>query len=150
MLFRSEAFLTAGEDIFINKRFYNPALRKSGEKLFEDYSLQDNQVNMVCFYRIVCPDCKQIAPIIDNLPASVMVNGKSLPLNLIRINTRSGNNNERIAAFFEKYQVPDRDRQVPIIFFADSYLSGTESIRAGLYEELTNPVYENKLGELIQ
>jgi thiol-disulfide isomerase/thioredoxin len=145
-----EAFLTAGEDIFVNKRFYNPALRKTGEQLFADYSLKQGHVTVVYFYRLVCPDCKQISPIINDLPKTVRIDGEEFPLDIIKINTRSGNNNERVIAFFDKYQVPDADRQVPIVFLADSYLSGTDPILEELTQKLGIPYSENKLTELIR
>lgn len=144
-----EAFLTAGEDIFVNGRFYNPALRKTGKELFDDYKLKSGHVSAVYFHRIVCPDCKQVNPLINALPQTVTVEGKPVTLDLIRINTRSGNNSERVIAFFEKYQVPDADRQVPIIFFADGYLSGVEPILSQLTEKFSSRSDTDKLAELI-
>ena len=132
-----EAFLTAAEDIFVHQRPYNPRYRKTGANLFDDYTVNPDNVTMVYFYRIVCPQCVEIEPYIDGLPATVMVNGRQRTLDIIRINTRSGNNNERIAAFFEAWQVPDSDRVVPIIFLSDSYLSGVNAITDGLEEALS-------------
>ena len=144
-----EAYLTAAEDIFVNKKFYNPALRKTGNELFDDYTLNPNHVTIVYFHRIVCPDCKQINPLINELPGTIIIDGREIPLDIIRINTRSGNNSERVIAFFDKYQVPNEDRQVPIIFLADTYLSGVESITSELTTKLVNPALVNKLEELI-
>lgn len=144
-----EAFLTAGEDIFVNHRFYNPALKKTGARLFDDYSLKPDHVTVVYFYRIVCPDCKQVKPLIDAMPEFIATEGNQVPLDLIRINTRSGNNNERVAAFFEKYQVPDADRQVPIIFLANSYLSGVEPIKSSLTQKMAETSILNMLMDLI-
>jgi thiol-disulfide isomerase/thioredoxin len=144
-----EAFLTAGEDIFVNHQFYNPALKKTGDRLFDDYSLKSDHINIVYFYRTVCPYCNQITPFINELPPNVNLDEGQIPLNIIRINTRSGNNNERIIAFFDKYQVLDADRKVPIIFLTDSYLSGVESIKMELTDKLSQPSSKNKLEELI-
>ena len=144
-----EAFLTAGEDIFINKRFYNPASKKTGERLFADYSLKADHITAVYFHRVVCQDCKKVNPLVNDLPKTVTIDGKQVPLDLIRINTRSGNNNERVLAFFDKYQVPNEDRQVPIIFLADSYLSGTDPILKELKQKLAMPYSQNKLAEII-
>jgi thiol-disulfide isomerase/thioredoxin len=144
-----EAFLTAGEDIFVNHQFYNPALKKTGAQLFDDYSLRSDHINIVYFYRTVCPYCNQITPFINELPLNVNLDKGQIPLNIIKINTRSGNNNERIVAFFDKYQLPDADRKVPIIFLTDSYLSGVESIKMELTGKLSQPSSKNKLEELI-
>jgi thiol-disulfide isomerase/thioredoxin len=131
-----EAYLTAGEDIFVYRRVYNPAAKKTGEHLFDDYPAPPDHVNIVYFYRITCPECAEATPLIDQLPKTLRVEGKNTPLNITRINTRSGNNGERITAFFDAYNVPDADRMVPIVFFADSYLSGVEAISAGLHGRL--------------
>ena len=131
-----EAFLTAGEDMFVYKQVYNPATRKTGKQLFDDYAIDTNHVTLVYYYRITCPECAKIKPLIDELPASVTVNSENVPLDIIRINTRSGNNGDRIAAFFEAYNVPDKDRKVPIVFFSDSYLVGADSIKAGISSKL--------------
>ncbi|MDR3172676.1 MAG: hypothetical protein LBU19_00370 [Treponema sp.] len=131
-----EAYLTAGEDIFVNRRVYNPAVKKTGDRLFEDYPVRSDHINIVYFYRITCPECAKAAPFIDGLSETVKVDGRTIPLTITRINTRSGNNGERIAAFFEAYGVPDAERIVPIVFFADSYLSGAEAINGGLQERL--------------
>ncbi|MDR2210578.1 MAG: hypothetical protein LBO65_03805 [Spirochaetaceae bacterium] len=131
-----EAYLTAGEDIFVNKRVYNPAGKKTGDRLFEDYPVNPDHVNIVYFYRITCPECAKATPLIDRLSKTVRVEGKDIPLSVTRINTRSGNNGERISAFFEAYGVPDTDRIVPIVFFADSYLAGAEAIEGALRDRL--------------
>jgi thiol-disulfide isomerase/thioredoxin len=123
-----EAYLTAGEDIFVNKRVYNPATKKTGDRLFDDYPVRPDHLNIVYFYRTTCPECAKVTPLIDQLSETVNVGGKNIPLDITRINTRSGNNGERISAFFESYEVPDADRVVPIVFFADSYLAGAERI----------------------
>ncbi|MDR2746589.1 MAG: thioredoxin family protein, partial [Treponema sp.] len=105
-------------------------------RLFDDYPVRPDHVNIVYFYRITCPECAKATPLIDQLSKTVRIEGKNVPLNIIRINTRSGNNGERIAAFFEAYGTPDADRIVPIVFFADSYLAGAEAIGGGLRDHL--------------
>jgi thiol-disulfide isomerase/thioredoxin len=145
-----EAYLTAGEDLFVRRSFYNPALKKTGRQLFDGYSLNDSHVSMVYFYRIVCPYCEKVAPVINDLPKTLNINGAQVPLDIIRINTRSGNNNERVGAFFDHYQVPDDDRKVPIVFFASGYLSGVEPISLELAQKLSSPPAADKLAELIR
>ncbi|MDR2375430.1 MAG: hypothetical protein LBD96_03220 [Treponema sp.] len=132
-----EAYLTAAEDLYVNKRPYNPRLKKTGDNLFEDYPVNPDHVTLVYYYRITCPYCAQVSPLIDALPKTVLTANGERPLDIIRINTRSGNNGERIAAFFEAWQVPDEDRVVPIVFFPASYLSGDDAISDTLYERLS-------------
>ncbi|MDR3166664.1 MAG: hypothetical protein LBT93_01865, partial [Treponema sp.] len=144
-----EALLTAGEDLFVHKRVYNPKEKKTGDRLFADYRIRPDHLSLVYFYRITCEECGKVTPFIDSLPGNVTVEGTAVPLDIIRINTRSGNNSERIAAFFEQYQVPDEDRVVPIVFLADTYLAGYAAITAGLVPALETPVRFNQLSELI-
>ncbi|GHU78997.1 hypothetical protein FACS189462_4380 [Spirochaetia bacterium] len=131
-----EAYLTVGEELFVYKRVYSPAAKKTGPRLFEDYPVSADHANIVFFYRTTCPQCAQIIPVIDELAPSVTAGGVTYPLDITRFNTRAGNNNERISAFFEAYNVPDEDRLVPIIFFGDSYLTGVEPIKAELQSRL--------------
>ncbi|MDR2029385.1 MAG: hypothetical protein LBP93_07600 [Treponema sp.] len=145
-----EAFLTAGEDLFVYKRVYNPAEKKTGDQLFDDYSIQPDHLSLVYFYRTTCGECGKVTPLINSLPEEITVGDRALPLDIIRMNTRSGNNSERIAAFFDQYQVPDEDRMVPIVFLADTYLAGYEAISAGLVPCLERPSQFNRLAELIR
>lgn len=127
-----EAYLVAGEDLFVNKTVYNPKDKKTGGKLFEDYKADKKHLTVVYFYRITCEECQQTSPVIDSLPAAVTVDGKDIPVDVVRINTRSGNNGDRVTAFFDAYNVPDEDRMVPIVFVGERYLAGYEAISAEL------------------
>lgn len=127
-----EAYLVAGEDLFVYQSVYNPAAKKTGAVLFEDYAADAEAVTVVYFYRITCEECAQTAPVMDALPEAVVLGSREVPVNLIRINTRSGNNGERVNAFFAQYDVPDADRMVPIAFTADQYFAGFEAISSGL------------------
>jgi len=140
-----EAYLTAAEALYVYNRPYNPRTKKSGANLFDDYAVNPDQVTIVYFYRITCPECAQVTPIIDGFPKTVSVNGRERALDIIRINTRSGNNSERVAAFFDAWQVPDKDRMVPIVFFSDSYLAGIEAISSGIHQHLSEPPMQWRL-----
>lgn len=123
----AEAYLVAGEDLFVNGKVYNPAEKKTGPALFDDYTADPAAATVVYFYRITCPECIETTPVIDALGADV-----------IRINTRSGNNGERIAAFFDAYSVPDEDRIVPVAFTKDQYFAGYEMIATGLADAIAS------------
>jgi hypothetical protein len=131
-----EAYLTAAEDLYVYERPYNPRLKRAADNLFDDYPVNPDHLTLVYYYRITCPSCAQVSPLIDALPKTVLTAEGERPLDIIRINTRSGNNGERIAAFFDHWQVPDEERQVPIVFFAGSYLSGEEAIAGAIHERL--------------
>jgi len=134
-----ETYLTAAEDLYVYNRPYNPLTRKTGANLFDDYPVNPDNVSIVYFYRITCPECAQVTPIINALPKTISVNGREQALDIIRINTRSGNNSERVTAFFDAWQVPDKDRMVPIVFFSDTYLAGIEAISSELQQNLRKP-----------
>ena len=62
--------------------------------------------------------------------------GASYPQQVVRINTRSGRNDEVIQAFFAMYGVPEEEQMVPIVFTARGYLAGYDAISADLVREL--------------
>lgn len=133
-----EAYLTAGEDLFVYGRgVFDPTKKQNLKQLLGSYKLEKNSSSIVYFYRTTCEECIQTGEeVIDLLPETVTVEGVSYPLQVVRINTRSGRNNEVIQAFFEKYQVPEEDQMVPIVFTADGYLAGYDDISSNLYQEL--------------
>lgn len=135
-----EAYLTAGEDIFVNKRgVYDPAAEQTFAELTGAYPVQKDASTVVYFYRTVCEECIQTdEEIISKLPEKIKVKGEEMPLQVIRINTRSGRNAEIIREFFSVYQVPEEDQMVPIVFTASGYLAGYDKISASLITELEN------------
>lgn len=132
-----EAYLVAGEDMFVNDTPYNPAQKKTGAALFDDYAADPDAVTVVYFYRITCEECIQTAPLIDALPETVVIDGVERTVSIVRINTRSGNNGERVTAFFNGYDVPNDARMVPIAFTAGAYFAGHDAIAEGLVPALT-------------
>lgn len=131
----SESIQVASHDLFVRGYVFNPRYMLRGDRLFENYSAPDDAVTLVYFYRIVCPACMTIADDIAAIPDSVLVGGRETPVNLVTFNTRSGNNVERVLAFFEYYNVPEDMQRVPIIFTADGFYTGEEEI-LGLLESL--------------
>lgn len=123
-----EAYLVAGEDLFDRGMVYNPKIKNTGDTLFENFAPDPKKATLLYFYRITCEECGQTAPVIDALPAAVTVDGRKVEVEILRINTRSGNNGERITALFEAYQVPQEDQKVPIVFLAQGYLAGYDAI----------------------
>lgn len=132
-----EAYLTAGEDIFVYGRgVFDPTRKQTLKQLLESYKLEKGSSSIVYFYRTVCEECIRTEEVIDSLPETVTVDGDSYPQQIVRINTRSGRNNEVIQAFFAMYGVPEEEQMVPIVFTAQGYLAGYEAISSGLLREL--------------
>ncbi|MCL2420391.1 MAG: hypothetical protein FWD03_00905 [Defluviitaleaceae bacterium] len=135
-----EAYLTAGDDLFVHQRIFNPRYQRTGDELFADFPINPDSLTLVYFYRLVCFACTEIEPLIDGLPETVEIDGRQAAVDVIKINIRSGNNIDRVLAFFDTYQVPDEDRMVPIIFTASGYYAGPEDITeailsGGLWDE---------------
>jgi len=124
----NEAFLTAGHDLFTRGVVFNPRYMRTGPELFADFYANPDNITLVYFYRIVCPACQEVEPLLENLPREVSVDGRYVTVDLVRINTRSGNNRERVLAFFDAYNVPNEYRFVPIIFTATGFYTGPERI----------------------
>ena len=133
-----EAYLTAGEDLFVYGRgVYDPTKNETLKQQLEDYKLEKGSSSVVYFYRTVCEECiRTSGEVLDLFPDTVVVDGVSYPQQIIRINTRSGRNTEILQAFFEMYEVPLEDQMVPIVFTARGYLAVYEAISSGLYTEM--------------
>ncbi len=135
-----EAYLTAGEDLFeLGRGVYDPLEEKTFTELLSSYPIEKNHAVCVYFHRIGCPECIDLNnDFMDSLPESVTIDGKDYPVQVIRINTRSGKNGVVIQKFFEAYNVPEEDQMVPIVFTKSGYLAGYDAISAGLLESLTS------------
>lgn len=133
-----EAYLTAGEDLFVYGRgIYDPTKHETLKQQLADYKLEKGSSSVVYFYRSVCEECiKTSEEVLDLFPETIVVDGTSYPQQIVKINTRSGRNTEILQAFFEKYEVPLEDQMVPIIFTAQGYLAGYDAISSGLYQEM--------------
>ncbi len=132
-----EAYLTAGEDLFVYDRgIFDPCRKQTLKELLGSYRLEKGSSSVVYFYRTVCEECIRTEEVIGSLPETVTVEGASYPQQVVRINTRSGRNDEVIQAFFAMYGVPEEEQMVPIVFTARGYLAGYDAISAGLVREL--------------
>jgi len=110
--------------------------QRVAETLFEKFAVEEYDANVFFFYREDCQECKEIQPFIEKIPPKIKVNGKEVELNLICLNSREGNNGERIRALFNIYDVPSEKQMVPFVFLADRYLAGKKEIEENLLELL--------------
>lgn len=126
-----EAYLTAGEDIFLYHKAA-PELESEEKELFGNFETNPEHITVLYFYRVTCEECIKAKEIIDDIPNQICVNGQWKQVDVIRMNTRSGRNGERIRNLFEAYTVPEKDQVVPIVFLTDMYLAGYDSISSEL------------------
>jgi len=139
-----EAFITAANDLFVNQYVFNPRYQLTGADLFANFSANPDHVTLVYFYRVICPACEELIPVFENyLPQYVEINGRQVPVDVIRLNTRSGNNRDRLLAFLDAYNVPNHQRSVPMIFTSYGFYHGPDNIRELL---MGNLGYEYFLG----
>ena len=133
-LLMEEAGLTIKEVSFplmmINGKVYE-GLPEIEENIQKEY-FAGMVSEAVYFYREDCPECVDLAPFMDSLPETVQVGGVSLPLAQERLNSREGDNGDKIRELFEAYQVPEEDQMVPIVFVGSHYLAGAEEIEENL------------------
>ena len=133
-LLMEEAGLTIKEVSFplmmINGKVYE-GLPEIEENIQKEY-FAGMVSEAVYFYREDCPECVDLAPFMDSLPETVQVGGVSLPLAQERLNSREGDNGDKIRELFEAYQVPEEDQMVPIVFVGSHYLAGAGEIEENL------------------
>lgn len=92
----------------------------------------------IYFYREDCDECNRVKPYMEDLPETILYDGKEISFHLIRLNSREGENGTLIREMFEKYKVPEEDQMVPFVFLTDTYLAGEDAITENLEKELAN------------
>jgi len=130
-----EAVFTAGNDLFLRGYVYNPRYAKTGENLWDYYEVNEHEITIIYLYRTVCPSCTAIQHLFQNAPESVTIDGEEVRLNIIMINTRSGNNPDRARVLFDAFEVPAERRSVPIVITMSGYFIGITEITA-MFENL--------------
>lgn len=126
-----EAYLTAGEDIFLYHK-EKPETGGGEQDPFADMETEPEHATVLYFYRATCEECIQTKSVIDGIPDTFCMNGRWTQVDVLRLNTRSGTNGEKISRLFEIYEVPEEEQMVPIVFLADEYLAGYDTISARL------------------
>ena len=80
------------------------------------------------YYTSSCGDCEKAGSLLDGI-------AKRFPEAVVaRYNIEQGDNTPELQGLFEKYNVPQDQRQVPVVFFENGYLSGYGAISTGLLQ----------------
>jgi cytochrome c biogenesis protein CcdA len=102
----------------------------------------DTTSKVLYFYVTPCDECAAVKGLLDRLPGVVEVqsDGKTFQSAVTVIGYNVGTEDGLKAAreLFARYHVPDSEQSVPILFFRNSYLSGSKEIAAYLDEKLKN------------
>lgn len=109
------------------------------EGIYSAFSTTVNTVNVEkgksyirYYYTASCEDCQETKVILDKIKVEY-------PNTLIEhLNIVDKENILEIQNLFEKFDVPENKRQVPIIFFEKGYLSGYEEIENNIEKTINN------------
>jgi len=119
----------------------------------DPYNLSVTDSVIVYFYTPWCPFCYEIAPIMDNLPEYVMINGQRSNVRLISYNRDIPEHREIIIAYHEKLNIAEERRFVPLVLIGDRNLFLYEEVSQGLLsaleagEGLTTPLFTERIEE---
>lgn len=98
--------------------------------------LKEAESIAIYFYRDDCKECNDVKIFMDNLPDTIFINGTEVPFRLIQLNSREGDNGEKIRQLFTEYDVPEEEQMVPFVFLKDDYLAGKDEIEKNLMSQL--------------
>ena len=94
--------------------------------------ITDNKVCIYFFWGVGCPHCARVEPFLDQLEQKYPLEVHGFEI----YNNRS--NLLLLNEYFEKYQIPERERGIPAVFIANSYLIGDKPILDNLEGKIKN------------
>jgi len=95
----------------------------------DPYNLSANDSVIIYFYVPWCPFCYEIAPIMDNLPEYIMLDGRRSNVRLVSLNWEIPAHGELIEAYHSMLDIPPERQLVPLVLIGDRDLF--------LYEEVS-------------
>jgi len=176
---RSPAFFTqdnhyfSGDDAIINLLVHTESLGITIERVTRDiphmpegtvisprhddpYNISVTDSVVVYFYTPWCPFCYQIAPIMDNLPEYVIINGQRSNVRLISYNRDIPEHHDIIWDYHEMLNIPEARRFVPLVLIGDRNLFLYNEVSTYLLpaleagEGLTTPLFTERQPDLEQ
>ncbi len=121
-------------------KFQAEAEQKSETGQLPGVSLKDSDSYLLYFSTTACESCESAGKLIDGLPKNLtlLMDGKEIDSRLVveeRNITKDGNLS-LYQQVLKEWNIPEKDRVVPLIVFQGGYLSGKEAILAGLEKAL--------------
>ena len=123
--------------LFINGRFLTG--KPEIEANLKDILMAQKQMavsEILYFHVTACGECDKASKFLDQLDDqyTVRMNNKTFPtmLSVQKRNVEDAENLEQVRTLFRQYGVPEKQQEVPVIFFKGGYLSGEEAIRQSL------------------
>ncbi len=95
-----------------------------------------NSSYFVYFYTSSCSDCNNTEDFLKTLSASYQPNisekAEQSPLVIDHKNITQENNLALLQSLFEFYDVPESEREVPVMFYSKGYISGYDNIKENI------------------
>lgn len=108
-----------------------------------------NSIEINYFYISACPSCKDVEQYLAELSdrCAPKLKAKNISLVINKYNTAENENLNLLQAYLEKYNVPEKEQDLPIVFTGKTYIAGEEAIKAQLEKELltVKPDHEQSL-----
>ncbi len=114
--------------------------RDSNDQGMADKDIPDrvdkNSSYFVYFYTSSCSDCNNTEDFLKTLSASYQLNisekAEQSPLVIDHKNITQENNLALLQSLFEFYDVPESEREVPVMFYSKGYISGYDNIKKNI------------------
>lgn len=87
----------------------------------------EDELKFIYFYTNGCDDCDKVSKVLDQLGKVYPSNGIEYQVSIER--KEVSKNYEEVSNYFEAYQVPEKEQVVPILFYAEGYLSGYYQVK---------------------
>lgn len=106
--------------------------------------IDKNSLYLRYYYTASCQDCQKVKPLLDQ--AGEQVAG----LRIDRLSLADTTRVPEIQELFRRFDVPEGQRQVPIVFWENGYLSGVTAISEGLQEAAASSRYQGFADDLAE
>ncbi|EMS70700.1 cytochrome c biogenesis CcdA family protein [Ruminiclostridium cellobioparum] len=95
-------------------------------------------VKVSYFYISACSSChdteEYLAGVSDR--CSSVLKEKNINLLIYKYNTAEGENLNLLETYLKEYDVPEKEKDLPVVFFGETYISGEKAIKARFEKEL--------------
>ena len=142
---QSTPLLIIGETLLIGKKEIDSnlvsAFLAEKAKIMKELNAKDDTISRIAyFYVSPCDECSEVGMFLDSIPSSYHIdyNGKYFESSFVinAFNVANGENVKLINQYFQSYDVPKSQQNVPIVFYKGGFLSGQEKIEKGLEEAI--------------
>lgn len=111
-----------------------------------------NNIEINYFYISACPSCKDVEEYLAALSDRCAPKLKAKNINLVinKHNTAENENLNLLQAYLKKYNVPEKNQDLPIVFFGNTYIAGEEAIKARIEKALLTAEPDSEAGNGVE